>query len=176
MQAPVTNITLRKKPGSNTKGLLSYGARTIPCALGRSGLGPIKLEGNGVTPLMTTRFLYGFYRPDREKRPASALPFQPLKNTMGWCDDSDHPAYNRLVTLPFSPSHENMWRDDQLYDLVIVLDINIAPRARRRGSALFMHVARQGYGPTEGCIALDKADLRHLLGYLSPDTRLTISR
>nr|WP_319391359.1 L,D-transpeptidase family protein [uncultured Cohaesibacter sp.] len=169
-------ITLRKKPRQTTMGLLTLGTRTVPCALGRSGLGPIKLEGNGITPLMQTRILYGFYRPDKEKRPVSVLPFFPLEREMGWCDAPGHPSYNRLVQLPFSESHERMWRDDDLYDLVLVLDININPRANRRGSALFMHVARPDYSPTEGCIALAKPDLRHLLAVISPETRLTIAR
>ena len=176
MSEMLGEITLRKKPRQTTMGLLTFGNRTVPCALGRSGLGPIKLEGNGITPLMQTRILYGFYRPDKEKRPVSVLRFFPLEREMGWCDAPGHPNYNRLVQLPFSASHERMWRDDDLYDLVLVLDININPRANRRGSALFMHVARPGYSPTEGCIALAKPDLRHLLAVISPETRLTIAR
>ena len=172
----LSQITIRKKPGHSSKGLLTFGDQTVPCALGRSGMGPIKQEGNGVTPIMTTRMLYGFYRPDREKRPLSAVPFHPMHEDMGWCDEAEHRCYNQLVSLPFDASHETMWRDDPLYDLVIVLDINIAPRAKRRGSAIFMHVAREGFMPTEGCIALQKSDLRRLLGWMSPATRIHIAR
>ncbi|WP_321448111.1 L,D-transpeptidase family protein [uncultured Cohaesibacter sp.] len=176
MAGILSGITVRQKPGHDSKGLLTFGNQTVPCALGRGGMGPIKLEGNGVTPILTTRMLYGFYRPDREKRPLSAIPFYPMQTDMGWCDEAEHRCYNRLVSLPFEASHETMWREDPLYDLVVVLDINIAPRAKRRGSAIFMHVAREGYTPTEGCIALDKKDLRHLLGWMSPETKIDIAR
>nr|WP_321455211.1 L,D-transpeptidase family protein [uncultured Cohaesibacter sp.] len=168
-------ITIRKKPGCKSKGLLTFDNQLFPCALGRSGLGPTKLEGNGVTPIMTTHMLYGFYRPDREKRPLSDIPFYPMDRNMGWCDDAEHRNYNRLVRLPFEASHEGMWRNDALYDLVIVLDINIAPRAKNRGSALFMHVAREGLLQTEGCIGLEKRHLRHLLKRVSPQTEIKIT-
>ena len=120
MSGILKTIVIHKKPGAKSKGLLAFGDQTVPCALGRSGLGPIKLEGNGVTPIMSTRMLYGFYRPDKERRPLSAIPFFPMQKDIGWCDDAKHRCYNQLVSLPFEASHENMWRDDALYDLVIV--------------------------------------------------------
>ncbi len=106
----------------------------------------------------------------------STLPFVPIRNDMGWCDAPDHPSYNRPVALPFGSSHECLKRDDSLYDLVVVLDINITTRIKGMGSALFMHVAREGYKPTEGCIALRKEDLRQLLMHMRRDTTIRIQR
>jgi L,D-peptidoglycan transpeptidase YkuD (ErfK/YbiS/YcfS/YnhG family) len=93
---------------------------------------------------------------------------------MGWCDDPASPAYNRLVKLPFSGSHEEMWRADGLYDLVIVLGYNLSPRRKHRGSAIFLHCARDGFPPTAGCIALRLGDLRRLLPRLSKKTVLIV--
>ena len=169
-------ITIRPRPNRPQQGILSQDGRSYPCALGRSGLTSAKREGDGATPLITTKPLYGFYRPDRETRPPSALPFHALKTDMGWCDDRTHPSYNQPVSLPFDTSHEALWREDALYDLIVVLDINITRRTRGAGSALFMHVARDGYRPTEGCIALAKRDLRQLLKALTPQTRIRIMR
>ncbi|WP_316858374.1 L,D-transpeptidase family protein [uncultured Cohaesibacter sp.] len=172
----VEKISIRAKPGCQTKGLIVCGSYRFPCALGRSGISIFKKEGNGATPVIRTRALYGFYRPDREARPRSTLAFHPLRPDMGWCDDSRHPSYNRLVRRPFEASHEIMWRDDSLYDLVIVLDINITSRIKDRGSAIFMHVARENYTPTEGCIALSKANLKLLLKHLSDRTMMEIAQ
>ncbi|WP_244574533.1 L,D-transpeptidase [Cohaesibacter sp. ES.047] len=152
------------------------GSHVFPVALGRRGMTSKKREGDGGTPITVTRPLYGFYRADRENRPRSILPFTPIHAGMGWCDSPDHASYNRLVRLPFSTSHERMMREDNLYDLVVVLDINITKRTRNKGSALFMHVAREGYKPTEGCIALDKRDLRLVLAHMGPQTQIRIVR
>ena len=176
----VSTLLVRPKPGSNpddhSRGLLQLGNLIFPVALGRNGMTSHKREGDGATPITLTRPLFGFYRADRESRPCSALPFIPIRDDMGWCDAPDHPSYNRLVNLPFAASHECLKRDDSLYDLVVVLDINITKRVRGQGSALFMHVAREGYKPTEGCIALRKQDLRLVLNHMRPDTSLQIQR
>ena len=169
-------ITCRPKPANPSNGLLQIEKQIFPVSLGRSGLTSSKREGDGATPLLRTRPLYGFYRSDRENKPHSALPFLPIKKSMGWCDAPWHPNYNRLIKRPFKDSHEDMWRDDSLYDLVVVLDINMSTRRQGMGSALFMHVARPGYRPTEGCIALTKRDLRRLLTHIDRNTRIHITR
>lgn len=99
---------------------------------------------------------------------------RPIRKNLGWCDDPDSWLYNRPIVAPFRQSHENLWRDDHLYDIVIVLDYNIMPRRRMRGSAIFLHCARPGFAPTEGCIALAVDDFRRLLPRLSRQTVLTI--
>jgi L,D-peptidoglycan transpeptidase YkuD (ErfK/YbiS/YcfS/YnhG family) len=92
----------------------------------------------------------------------------------GWCDDPQHRRYNRNVRLPFAASHERMWRDDELYDIVIEIGWNDRPAIRGRGSAVFAHLARPGYTPTEGCVALSRRDMVRLLPRIGPETRMDI--
>ena len=143
--------------------LVSSTGKSYRCALGRSGISEVKFEGDGATPagLFPLRGL--FYRPDRLDLPQTGLRVLPLEENMGWCDAPRHPSYNRLVRLPFDASHEKMWRDDGLYDLVVVLGHNDDPPRANRGSAIFMHIARDGYAPTEGCVALSREDLLDFL-------------
>ncbi len=115
-----------------------------------------------------------FYRADRVLRPRTALPVQALRPNDGWCDTSGDRNYNRLVTLPYAARAERLWRDDALYDIVVVLDHNTAPSARGRGSAVFIHIAREGYAPTQGCIALNLHDLKMLLEASRPGAAITI--
>ena len=104
-----------------------------------------------------------FYRADRVEKPRTVIPAEPLARTDGWCDDPAHRDYNRHVVLPHDGRHEELWRNDPLYDLIVVLGWNDAPVVRDRGSAIFLHVARSDYAPTEGCVALALDDLRRVL-------------
>lgn len=156
-------VALRARPGEGRQGFLRVGPLTFRAALGRSGIGVGKREGDGRTPRGELRLLYGFWRVDRVARPKTLLPMMPIRKPMIWCDAPDHPAYNRLSRLPLSASHETMCRADHLYDICIVLDWNIVSRRRGAGSAIFLHLAKPGYLPTEGCIALEKRDMRRLL-------------
>lgn len=176
MRGSLNRISIRSTGLTPNRGHVLADRFCFPCALGKTGLTVNKREGDGATSILVTRPLYGFYRADREAKPRSRLAFRPLHRAMGWCDAPNHPSYNQLVRLPFSTSHEEMWRQDALYDLIVVLDINISLRKTGRGSALFMHVARPGYLPTEGCIALSKPDFKQLLTGLSPNTRIQIGR
>lgn len=133
------------------------------CAIGRGGYALDKREGDGATPIGTWPFRRVYYRPDRVAPPKTGLKTAPIVETDGWCDAPDDPAYNRPVTLPYPASHEEMWREDHLYDIVVVLGHNDDPPVPGRGSAIFMHVAREGYLPTEGCIALKREDLEKVL-------------
>jgi L,D-peptidoglycan transpeptidase YkuD (ErfK/YbiS/YcfS/YnhG family) len=135
----------------------------LPCALGRSGRRARKREGDGATPVGRWRLLYVLYRSDRVLRPATGLPVKPIGRSDGWCDAPADPNYNRPVRLPYPASAESLWRADGLYDLVVVLSHNHVPRVRGAGSAIFMHLARPGYRPTEGCIALRRAHMLVLL-------------
>lgn len=136
---------------------------TLRCALGRGGIVHDKREGDGATPVGRHPLRAVLFRPDRGPAPETRLPVSPLSPADGWCDDPGDPAYNRPVRLPFAASHERMWRDDGLYDLVVVLGYNDDPVRPGAGSAIFMHVASPDYGPTEGCIALSPEDLRRVL-------------
>jgi L,D-peptidoglycan transpeptidase YkuD (ErfK/YbiS/YcfS/YnhG family) len=144
------------------------------CALGRSGVRPNKREGDGATPTGRLPMREVFFRPDRVARPATALPVRALEADFGWCDDPQDPRYNRLVRLPHAGRCETMWRDDGLYDLLVVLGHNDDPVAPGLGSAIFLHVARPDFGPTEGCVALTLADLQALIARLDPGSALTV--
>jgi L,D-peptidoglycan transpeptidase YkuD (ErfK/YbiS/YcfS/YnhG family) len=116
-----------------------------------------------------------FYRPDREQRPRTRIPISPLAPDLGWCDAPGNANYNRLVRLPFPASHERLWREDRLYDFVVVLGFNDWPRAQGRGSAIFIHLVRPGHMPTEGCVALRRAHMLKLLGALRPGCDILIA-
>jgi L,D-peptidoglycan transpeptidase YkuD (ErfK/YbiS/YcfS/YnhG family) len=145
------------------------------CALGRTGIGTDKREGDGRTPRGVVRVRALWYRADRIRKPSSPLPTRAIRQWDGWCDDPRHPRYNRPVRLPFAASHERMWRDDGLYDLVLELGWNDRPPVPGRGSAIFMHVARPGLAPTEGCIALPLRQLSRLADRLTRETRIRIA-
>jgi len=168
-------LTVRPRPGDRSKGLLQAGPLFFPCALGRGGISAAKREGDGATPLAAMRLLAGYFR--RGRMPAaSRLPLLPIRADLGWCDAPADANYNRPVRLPFRASHEDMLRPDRLYDAVIVLDWNVMERRRGRGSAIFLHVARPGFAPTEGCVAIQPAAMRWLLPRLSRRTVLRVVR
>lgn len=156
------------------QGRLHAGHVVIRCALGRSGLTHDKREGDGATPVGMFRLLDLRFRPDRSAFIPCRLPARPIRRDDGWCDDSRAPNYNRPVRLPFRAGHEDMWRQDELYDLVIVLDYNLSPRRKGRGSAVFFHCAGPGLSPTAGCVALSKADMRRLLPRLGRNVAMQI--
>ena len=133
------------------------------CALGKGGVRVDKEEGDGATPAGLLPLRRIFYRADRVKPPMCALPVEPIAPTDGWCDDPVHRDYNRFVHLPHDAHHEELWRRDEVYDVIAVLGWNDAPVERRRGSAIFLHIARPDYAPTEGCVALALPDLSRLL-------------
>ncbi len=145
-----------------------------PCAIGWGGLVRGKREGDGGTPVGSWPMRRVLYRPDRMEPPETVLPVMALKAKDGWCDDPGDPAYNRAVTLPYPAGHEVMWRDDHLYDIVVVLGHNDDPPKPGGGSAIFMHVAAPEYAPTAGCVALALPDLREALASLPEDAVLRV--
>ena len=147
----------------------------FPCALGRAGCRVRKREGDGATPIGHWRLRAVLYRPDRVQRPRTHLPVRAIRPCDGWCDAPADRNYNRPVRHPYPASAERLWRADGLYDIVVVLDCNDRPRVRGRGSAIFMHVAKPGYAPTEGCIALARAHLLRLLERLGPRSAVAVS-
>lgn len=167
-------IVVRRMPGEASRAHLTVGPLTLPAAIGRSGVTAFKREGDGATPLASMELIEGFYRADRRARPVTRLPMRPLRADDGWCDAPDHARYNRPVRLPFSAGHEAMWRKDGLYDIVLVMDWNVRSRKRGAGSAIFLHLIRPGYRPTEGCIALAPRDMERLLRVVASGTRVTV--
>lgn len=144
-------------------GLLRFQGETLRCALGASGIRAAKQEGDSATPTGLLPIRRVFWRADRGLRPATAIPAEPIAPDDGWCDDATHRDYNTRIRLPHPGRHERLWRDDAVYDVIGVLGWNDAPVVRGRGSAIFLHIARSGLAPTEGCVALPEAALRRLL-------------
>ena len=143
--------------------LLTAAGMVFRVALGRGGVRADKQEGDGATPVGLMPLRRVMYRADRIRAPDCAVPTEPIAPEDAWCDESDRPEYNRMIRLPYDGHYEELWRQDGLYDLIGVLGWNDSPVQRRRGSAIFLHVARSGYAPTDGCIALGLDDLRQLL-------------
>ena len=167
-------VSVFPSPGNRSRGLLRCGALTFPCALGRSGLAWLKREGDGATPAGRYPLLSLIVRRDRLPGPATRVPARAMRRDEGWCEDVTSGLYNRPVRLPSPAGHESMWRDDRLYDIVGVLGWNIRPRVRRRGSAIFLHLCRDGFGPTAGCVALRGNDLKRLLAVIGPRTEFVV--
>jgi L,D-peptidoglycan transpeptidase YkuD (ErfK/YbiS/YcfS/YnhG family) len=158
-----------------TRGTALLGALSVPCALGRGGITSDKTEGDGCTPAGRFPIRRLFYRPDRVRDLTCRLPMQPMSPSDGWCDDPKDSAYNRLVTRPYPASHETMWLESALYDLVLVIGHNDDPVVPGKGSAVFLHLAQPDYAPTEGCVAFGRADFVALLQAMEPTTHIVIA-
>jgi L,D-peptidoglycan transpeptidase YkuD (ErfK/YbiS/YcfS/YnhG family) len=153
---------------------LRAGGKSFRCALGATGVTTAKREGDRATPAGRFPLRRVFFRADRMASPRTTLPATPIGPADGWCDDPGDPRYNRLVPLPYPASHETLWREDHVYDIVVELGYNDDPPVPGRGSAIFMHVARPGYAPTEGCVALAADDLRRVLAEADATARVVI--
>lgn len=152
--------------------LLAFG-QMHRCATGRGGFSDNKQEGDGATPIGTFPLRRVFYRPDRLLPPTTgAIPLAP---EMGWCDDPQHPAYNTLIQRPFAARHEQLWRDDAVYNIIIEVGYNDSPAVPQRGSAIFIHLARLGYPPTEGCVALSEVNLRSILAQMDKESEVFLT-
>lgn len=150
------------------------GGSQIPVALGRSGILANKREGDGATPRGTFRLVRLWWRPDRAPRPRTLLPVRRIGPHDGWCEDPQDRRYNQPILVPDGSSGDRLWREDRLYDLIIELDHNSRPRVAGRGSAVFIHVAREGFKPTAGCVALQALRLQRLLERVGPQTKIVI--
>lgn len=178
-QAPA--LVVRRRPGSPSQGLLTFAGRTMVCALGRGSTSVSKREGDGATPVGAFPLVAAFapaggFVPAGGRVRSAPLPFALAGPRDGWCDAAGDRNYNRPVRLPYPASHERLVRSDHLYDMVVVPDHNLSRRMRGRGSAVFMHLARPGYTPTEGCVALARRDMAWLWPRLRPGMRLVIER
>jgi|SRR5579863_164185 len=155
-------------------GHASWGSRALRAALGRAGVTTAKREGDHRTPAGSFPMRQLLYRPDRLTPPGTRLPRRALTPRDGWCDAPDDPRYNQLVELPYPASHEALWRDDEIYDLIIPLGYNDDPVVPGRGSAIFLHVARPDWSGTEGCVALARADLLAVLAEADSGSRVVV--
>ncbi len=167
-------MTIRATAQSGHAGLLYAFGHVFECAIGANGVTADKREGDHASPAGRFALREVLFRADRLDRPATGLPVRAIALTDGWCDAPDDPAYNRPVTLPYGASAESLWRADGVYDLIVVIGYNDAPVRPGRGSAIFMHVSTDGYGPTEGCVALARNDLLTVLARLEPGAEIEI--
>jgi L,D-peptidoglycan transpeptidase YkuD (ErfK/YbiS/YcfS/YnhG family) len=154
---------------------LSWSSGTTRAAVGRSGVRADKREGDGATPTGTFPLLFGLYRADRVIPPASNLPMKPLQRADAWVDDPADPKYNQLVSAPYPARVEKLWREDELYDVLIVIGYNINPTVPGAGSAIFLHIARPNFSGTEGCVAVSREALLQLVALIGPSSTITIT-
>jgi len=152
----------------------SLGERRWRCVIGAGGVREDKVEGDGATPTGVYPLRHLYFRNDRLVLPKVRLPARPIGEHDGWCDDPRSPAYNRLVRIPNGWSHEKMWREDGLYDLLVVVGYNDDPPEGEWGSAIFLHIARDDMSPTHGCVAFARNDLLELVTLIGPETKLNI--
>jgi L,D-peptidoglycan transpeptidase YkuD (ErfK/YbiS/YcfS/YnhG family) len=167
-------IEVRVRPGRRSQGLLRAGELTVPVALGWGGVRAGKREGDGGTPRGVFRPVRVWWRADRLPRPRTALPVRRIGAADAWCEDPRDRRYNRPFIRSANEPGDRLWRDDGLYDLFVEIDHNTRPRVAGLGSAVFIHVARPGFAPTAGCVALRPADLKRLVSRLARKTRISI--
>ena len=167
-------ITIRSKPGDKCKGILTAGNRNLPCALGRSGIGIKRGEGDGITPRGDFHLLNLMVRRERIFLNSSNFDHHIISANDGWCDAVGDRNYNRPVKLPYPASHEKLFRDDHLYDIVLVMDHNFSRHLGVGGSAIFFHLAHDDYRATEGCVATSKEHMLWLLPRIGPRTIMKI--
>jgi L,D-peptidoglycan transpeptidase YkuD (ErfK/YbiS/YcfS/YnhG family) len=175
-RAAFTLLKVVTRPGQRSHGVLIAGRLIIPVVLGRSGIRANKREGDGATPRGLFRLRRLWWRADRSPRPLTLLSTIRIDRRVAWCEDPGDRRYNRPFRRSASEPGDRLWREDQLYDVIIEIDHNTRPRIANRGSAVFLHVARPDCSPTAGCVAFAATDLRRLLGRLGPKTRILIQR
>lgn len=154
--------------------IADWGSNARRCAVGRAGIAEKTREGDGVTPLGSWPLRRVLYRADRVARPQTVLPVSAIERDQAWCDTPDDPNYNRLVRLPYASLDERLWREDPLYDIVVMVGFNDAPVVPAKGSAIFLHLARPDYSETQGCVALALSDLQDALAQLQLSDRLMV--
>ena len=159
----------------NKSGYLKYKDFKFKCALGKAGIGEKKREGDNVTPTGTFKIVKIYYRSDRIKKISSKFRAIEITKNMGWCDDPNSKNYNQLINLPSKYGHEKLFKKNNIYDIIVVLNYNMKPVVKNKGSAIFIHVAKNNYQPTQGCIALKKNDLLKLLSKISRNIKIKIN-
>ncbi len=159
----------------NKTGYLKYKNLKFRCALGKAGVKKKEKEGDNITPKGIFKITKIYYREDKIKNITSVLKKIKIKKNMGWCDDPNSQLYNQQITLPNKYSHEKLYRNDNLYDLILVLNYNSNPIIKNKGSAIFIHIAKNSYKKTKGCIALKKVHLIELISKIKKNTKVKIN-
>ncbi len=147
----------------------------LRCAIGKRGIARIKKEGDQKTPSGIFRLKSVYYRKDRINNLKTLLKKRVIKKNMGWCDSPNSKYYNKLIKFPFKKSAEKMWLKETIYDVIIILNYNIKPVIRNKGSAIFLHIAKKNYSPTKGCVAISKKDMIFLINKINKKTKLIIN-
>jgi len=170
----LSRLSVRHRPGNPRQGWLIAGPHALPVALGRGGIKANKREGDGGTPRGCYRLKRLWWRGERHARPPTLLPSRRIRPDDGWCETPTDRHYNQPIKVPAGSNADRLARADALYDFIIEIDHNTRPRIAGRGSAVFIHVARPGFAPTAGCIALEIGTLRRLLVRLGPRTTIMV--
>ena len=157
-----------------TKKYLIYKNYKVKCAIGKRGIGLKKKEGDLITPIGQYKIKYILYRKDRIKKIQTKLRKIVIKRNMGWCDDPKSKNYNKLINLPFNYSYEKLFKKENTYDIILVLNYNMRPIKKNKGSAIFIHIAKKNYKKTEGCVAIKKSDLLKILKKIKKNTKVKI--
>ena len=153
---------------------LEYKNLKFRCALGKGGIKKKNREGDNITPKGIFKIIRFYYRSDKIKNINTLIKKIKIKKNIGWCDDPTSKFYNKEIKLPSKFSHEKLYRNDNLYDLILVLNYNMRPVIKNKGSAIFIHIAKKKFKPTTGCIALKKKDLIELLNNVKENTKVKI--
>jgi L,D-peptidoglycan transpeptidase YkuD (ErfK/YbiS/YcfS/YnhG family) len=171
---PASAIHVRHAAGDPRRGWLSADGWTVPVALGRGGILANKREGDGGTPRGTFHPLRLWWRADRYPRPRTFLPIRPIRHEDAWCEDPRDRHYNQPVRVGREQAGDRLTRVDHLYDFIIEIDHNTAPRIAGRGSAVFLHLARPNFSPTAGCVSMTRTSMLRLLRRIGPRTKIII--
>ena len=156
------------------KKYLTYSKYKVKCAVGKRGIGLKKKEGDLITPIGQYKIKYILFRKDRIKKVQSKIRKIEIKKNMGWCDDSRSKEYNKLIKLPFNYSHEKLYKKENIYDIILVLNYNMNPYKKKKGSAIFIHVASKSYKKTKGCVAIKKKELLKIIKEIKKNTKVKI--
>ena len=162
------NIIIKKK-------FLLYKDYKLKCSIGKSGIKYLKKEGDLATPKGTFKLGLLYYRKDRNKFIKSKIKKKIIKKHMGWCNDYKSKEYNQEINFPFKYSAEKLYRRDKIYDILINIKYNNNPIKKKRGSAIFLHLANKNYKPTKGCIAITKKDFLKILPLINMKTKISIT-
>ena len=156
------------------KKYLIYKNYKAKCALGKRGIGYKRKEGDLITPKGRYRIKYILYRKDRVKKIQTKLKKIIITKKMGWCNDPTSKQYNKLVYFSTSYRYEKLYRKENTYDIILVLNYNMNPIVKNKGSAIFIHVAKKNYKKTEGCVALSKIHLLKIVKDIKKNTLVKI--
>ena len=155
---------------------LIYNHYKVKCAIGKRGIGIKKREGDLITPLGEYKVLNIFYRGDKVTNLKSKIRKIRIKKNMGWCDDPKSKNYNKLIKLPFKFNSESLYRNDNIYDIILVLDFNTKPIKKGKGSAIFIHIAKKNFAATKGCVAIKKIEIKKIVKKIDKKTIVKITQ